>query len=122
MRQEPTWLAPEQARVFALSSGEIALARHAAVPYLLCVGAREAAVRTVSVPHAEQREELGLARAGSQISAGCARRSVPGLGIRACRRVAVHKKSGVQAASTDGALTLDTLYADGVRQRTLNTV
>lgn len=98
----PAWLAPEQARVFALSSAEleyarslcaalrragvrasldaqnerlgsrIALARQAAVPYLLCVGAREAAARAVSVRRAEQRDELGLEQAVQELGARCA--------------------------------------------------
>jgi threonyl-tRNA synthetase len=50
----------------------IALARQAAVPYLLCVGAREAAARAVSVRHAEQREQRSFEQAVAEIGLRCA--------------------------------------------------
>jgi threonyl-tRNA synthetase len=98
----PAWLAPEQARVFALSAGEleparalcaalraaglrasldssedrlgsrIARTRQLAVPFLLCIGAREAQARSVSVRQGEQRSELGIERAVSELAAACA--------------------------------------------------
>ena len=100
--QLPAWLAPEQARVFALGSAEleygrslcaalrragvrasldaqrdrlgsrIALARQAAVPYRLCVGAREARARAGRVRHAEQRDEQGFEQAVAELAARCA--------------------------------------------------
>jgi threonyl-tRNA synthetase len=98
----PPWLAPEQARVFALGAEQIdgarslraalraaglrvgldvsedrlgsriARARQLAIPFLLCVGAREARAGVVSVRHGEQRSELQLERAVPELAQACA--------------------------------------------------
>ncbi|HEU4577118.1 MAG TPA: threonine--tRNA ligase [Polyangiaceae bacterium] len=98
----PAWLAPEQARVFALGADQlerarsllaalraaglrasldvsderlgsrIARARQLAIPFLLCVGAREARAGVVSVRHGEQRSELELERAIAELAQACA--------------------------------------------------
>ena len=98
----PAWLAPEQARVFALSADEleyarslqralleqgvrasldapgerlgsrIARARQLGVPFLLCVGAREARARAVSLRQGEERSALSFERAVSELAAACA--------------------------------------------------
>jgi threonyl-tRNA synthetase len=98
----PAWLAPEQARVFALHAdqldsarslcaalreaglrasldasedrlgGRIARARQQAIPFLLCVGAREARMRVVSVRQGEERSELGIERAVAELAQACA--------------------------------------------------
>jgi len=103
----PPWLAAEQARVFALSAaeldyarslcaalraagvrasldaanerlgGRIALAREAAVPFLLCVGAREARARSVSVRQADARAERSFEQAVGEVAHACA--APPGL-------------------------------------------
>jgi threonyl-tRNA synthetase len=104
----PAWLAPEQARVLAVGEdsgeyaselrralraaglrvgldrslerlgGRVAEARRAAVPFLLCVGPREARERSVSLrqaalDRAEPSEPLGFEVAVAQLAEACAR-------------------------------------------------
>ena len=98
----PAWLAPEQARVFALGADQldcagsllralraaglrasldasedrlgnrITRARQLAIPFLLCVGAREAGAGVVSVRHGAARSELELEAAVSELAQACA--------------------------------------------------
>jgi threonyl-tRNA synthetase len=98
----PAWLAPEQARVFALNADQldsarslctalraaglrasldasedrlgsrIARARQLAIPFLLCVGAREARAGTVSLRQGDERSELGSEHAVSELAKACA--------------------------------------------------